>query len=44
MDIQVGYLVRALRVDPAIVLGRLPNDALLEIQQALGKFLPAKWD
>lgn len=43
MDVQVGYLVRALRADPGMVLGRLANDDLLEIQQALGKFLDERF-
>lgn len=43
MDVQVGYLVRALRADPAMVLGRLSNDDLLEIQRALCQFLDERF-
>lgn len=43
MDIQIGYLIRGLRADLGMVLGRLSNDDLLEIQQALGKFLDERF-
>jgi hypothetical protein len=43
VDLQVGQLVRALQMDPAVVLGRLSNDALLEIQQALCKYLDERF-